>query len=71
MKVGKKVFSHGKKPEAKEESSESKSGVEANEKDEDLKAKSHNDELRKIIEEERVEKLQQYHIEKVLSIILL
>lgn len=58
MKVGKKVFSHGKKPQAKEENSEAKEGAEANEKDEDLKAKSHNDELRKIIEERKKKELE-------------
>lgn len=58
MKVGKKVFSHGKKPEAKEGDGEAKNGAEANEKDDDLKAKSHNDELRKIIEERKKKELE-------------
>ncbi|MBR1948995.1 MAG: hypothetical protein IKA30_04315, partial [Alphaproteobacteria bacterium] len=48
MKYGKKVFSHGKKPEAKEENKEP---VENNQEKEDQKAKTHNEELRKIIEE--------------------
>ncbi len=51
MKVGKKVFSHGKKPEVKEEAKD------VNEDVEDLKAKSHNDELRKIIEERKQKEL--------------
>ena len=51
MKVGKKVFSRGKKPEVKEEAKEEKEDIE------DLKAKSHNDELRKIIEERKQKEL--------------
>ena len=52
MKFGKKVFSHGKKPEAKEEAKEIN-----NEDNEDIKAKSHNEELRKIIEERKQKEL--------------
>ena len=52
MKVGKKVFSHGKKPEAKEEAKEVKDD------NEDMKVKSHNDELRKIIEERKQKELE-------------
>ncbi len=55
MAVGKKIFSHGKKPQAKEESKETK---EVNEDAEDMKAKSHNEELRKIIEERKQKELQ-------------
>ena len=52
MNVGKKIFSHGKNPEVKEETKEI-------EKDnEDIKAKSHNDELRKIIEERKKKELE-------------
>ena len=52
MKVGKKVFSHGKKPQAKEENKE------GNEEAEDIQAKTHNEELRKIIEERKKKELE-------------
>lgn len=52
MKMGKKVFSHGKKPEVKEEAGEIKDD------EVDIKAKSHNDELRKIIEERKQKELE-------------
>ena len=53
MKVGKKVFSRGKKPESKEEVKE-----EVKDDVEDLKVKSHNEELRKIIEERKQKELE-------------
>ena len=53
LKMGKKVFGSGKKPEIKDEDSL------ANVKSEqDMKAKSHNEELRKVIEERKQKELE-------------
>ena len=54
VKVGKKVFSQGKKPQAKEDAK----NPQANEDREVSKIKSHNDELRKIIEERKQKELE-------------
>ncbi|MBR2922129.1 MAG: pentapeptide repeat-containing protein [Alphaproteobacteria bacterium] len=51
MKVGKKVFSNGKKPQEKIEDNKK------NDVNDDEKAKSHNEELRKIIEERKQKEL--------------
>ncbi|MBE6468169.1 MAG: hypothetical protein E7004_06240 [Alphaproteobacteria bacterium] len=52
IKVGKKVFSHGKKPETKEQKKEN-----SGDENEELKVKSHNEELRRIIEERKQKEL--------------
>ena len=52
MKIGKKVFSHGKRPQVKDEEA-----LENVKKAQEIKAKSHNEELRKIIEERKQKEL--------------
>ena len=57
MKVGKKVFSNGKKPQEKEKNNENNNENNKNNEKDDEKVKSHNDELRKIIEERKQKEL--------------
>ena len=52
LKMGKKVFGSGKKPEVKDEKA-----LENAKSEQELKAKSHNEELRKIIEERKQKEL--------------
>ena len=52
VKVGKKIFGSGKKPEVKDEKA-----LENVKNEQELKAKSHNEELRKIIEERKQKEL--------------